>query len=176
MTTQATKEFKQLSPNFWEGRQGHKPEAFVIHVSEGSFEGSLSWILDPKSAVSYHFLISEFGEVAELVKPENSAWHAGKILNPTWSEIKEGVNPNLYTIGIAFAGFAKDGPTMNQFCTIASLLQHLSVIHSIPLDRKHVVGHNEIRADKICPGEKANLDALLYFAQLQTPPIKILSP
>ena len=158
---------EKTSPNCEYGRQKYKPEAFVIHTTGGETAGAIEWCTDPVSTVSYHYIIDPFGDAWELVKPENTAWHAGKILNPTWSDLKYGINPNYYTIGIAFGGFATDGPNLKQFLSIAELLRSLAVIHNIPLDRKHVVGHYEIRADKVCPGPLFNIDALIYLARLK---------
>lgn len=155
------------SPNQEYGRREYKPEAFVIHVTEGKTYGAIAWCKDPKSAVSYHYIIDEMGDAWELVKPENTAWHAGKIKDSTWSGLKQGINPNLYTIGIAFGGFAQNGPTLAQFISIAELLRNIAAIHQIPLDRKYIVPHNEIRTDKICPGPHFNIDALIYLARLK---------
>lgn len=157
---------KRHSPNFREGRENFKPKAFVIHVSEGKFESSLQWCLEKISRVSYHFLIKEDGQIYELVDPKNTAWHAGLAVKPTWQGHTIGRNPNLETIGIAFAGFADKGPTAVQIWAIRELLIELSHIHTLPIDRLHVIGHNEIRMDKVCPGPHANLDAIVYLAQL----------
>ena len=158
---------EKLSANFKEGRGGFLPKAFVIHVTEGKFSSSTAWCLDPKSKVSYHFIIRENGEIWQLVETENTAWHAGLAVKPTWKGHTIGRNPNLETIGIAFAGFAAKGPTLAQILAIRKLILKYSAIHRIPLDRKNIIGHNEIRADKVCPGANANIDAILYFAQLQ---------
>lgn len=152
--------------NYERGRRGLSPRAFVIHSSEGSFLGTKSWCNDLSSSVSYHFLIDTNGQILQMVDNFNTAWHAGLVKNSTWSLLKYGQNPNLYTIGIAYAGFAKDGPTFFQMVSIAFLLKEFSVIHSIPLDKTHVVPHNLIRTDKVCPGALVNFDALLAFARL----------
>lgn len=156
----------KLTPNQSLGRGKFKPEAFVIHTTEGNFNGSLEWCLDRRSEASYHFIVREDGLIYKLVEPENTAWHAGAIKDPSWREIKKEVNPNLYTIGISFAGFAVKGPTLAQILSIRELITSLSVIHRITLDRNHIIGHREIRADKTCPGPKFNLDALVYLSSL----------
>ena len=158
---------QKKSPNFREGRNGFAPKAFVIHVTEGNFTGALEWCLNPKSTVSYHFIVKDDGQIYQFVNTENTAWHAGIAVKPTWTGHTIGRNPNLETIGIAFAGWAAKGPTLAQIWAIRELILKFSAIHRIPLDRKNIIGHNEIRADKVCPGAKANIDAILYFAQLQ---------
>ncbi len=158
---------KKLSPNFREGREGFLPKAFVIHVIEGNFSGALSWCLDPKSEVSYHFIVKENGEIYQLVETENTAWHAGLAVKPTWQGHTIGRNPNLETIGIAFAGWATKGPSLAQILAIRDIILEQSAIHRIPLDRKNIVGHNEIRADKVCPGPNLSLDAVSFLCQLK---------
>jgi N-acetyl-anhydromuramyl-L-alanine amidase AmpD len=158
--------FSSLSPNQALGRSGYKPEAFVIHVTEGGFIGALEWCKDRRSEASYHFIVREDGFIFKLVEPENTAWHAGAVKNSRWRGLKAGINPNLYTIGISYAGFASKGPTLAQFLAIKELICQLSAIHSILLDRNHIIGHYEIRSDKTCPGAKMNLDALVYLTTL----------
>jgi N-acetylmuramoyl-L-alanine amidase len=155
------------SPNFREGREGFLPKAFVLHVTEGNFAGSLAWCLNPESKVSYHFLIKEDGQIHQLVDTENTAWHAGLAVKPTWKGFTSGRNPNLETIGIAFAGWATKGPTLAQIWSIRELIFTYSAIHRIQLDRNNIIGHNEIRADKICPGQKISLDAIVFLCQVK---------
>lgn len=154
------------SPNQELGRRNHKIEGFVIHITEGSYESAVNWCMDPKSQVSYHFIVNRQGDVNCLVLPENTAWHAGKVKNPTAEIITPGSNPNLYTIGIALAGFASEPPTLQQIFGVASILRTLAMYFSIPLDKKTVITHNSIRSDKICPGPFVNIDYLLWLANL----------
>ena len=155
------------SPNFAVGRSGFSPEAFVFHVTEGNFSGALEWCMNPASKVSYHYIVKENGAITQLVEDKDTAWHAGKMTDPTPYGEAYAPNPNLRTIGIAYAGFALAGPSFEQICAISELVRHLSVIHSIQLDRKHLILHNDIRTDKVCPGPHFNLDALIYLAQLK---------
>lgn len=49
----------------------------VLHATVGGFHSSLSWLCNPKSKVSTHYLISKTGRVLRLVAEERAAWHAG---------------------------------------------------------------------------------------------------
>ena len=155
------------SPNFAVGRSGFSPEAFVFHVTEGNFSGALEWCLNPASKVSYHYIVKENGAITQLVEDKDTAWHAGQMTDPTPYGKQYAPNPNLRTIGIAYAGFALAGPSFEQICAICGLVRQLSVIHTIPIDRKHLIFHNDIRTDKVCPGPRFSLDALIYLAQLK---------
>lgn len=101
-----------------------------------------------------------------MVDTNNTAWHAGLVKNSTWKLLKTNQNPNYYTIGIAYAGYAKNGPTFAQFCSIAGLIKMLAVIHKINIDKNSVIPHNLIRTDKVCPGAHVNFDALIFLARL----------
>jgi N-acetylmuramoyl-L-alanine amidase len=73
----------------------------VIHyTAAGSAKGSVSWLCNPVSKVSAHYVISRQGGIYQLVDLARAAWHAGDLhLNKT-------------TIGIELANhgyLAKDG-------------------------------------------------------------------
>ena len=49
---------KQNSPNKYNGRNGWKPDMIVCHITEGSYSGAVSWLCNPASEASAHFVIS----------------------------------------------------------------------------------------------------------------------
>lgn len=58
-------------------RKGPKIDMIVIHATgDDSFDGALSWMLNPKSQVSAHYLVGKDGKVVQLVKESKKAWHA----------------------------------------------------------------------------------------------------
>lgn len=156
-----------MSPNFDKDRKGYAPKAIVIHRSEGSFESSFAWCNDPKSKVSYHYLINKSGEVFELVYPKDTAWHAGLAVKATWPLIKQGINTNLYTLGIALSGLASTKPTIRQIISCGQLVKKLCSIYKIQLDSFHIIPHNSIRSDKICPGVNVSVGDIIYLAGLE---------
>lgn len=149
------------------GRNGKKPVAIVLHVTEGKFEGSLSWCLDPKSQVSYHYIVNRNGDIYKLVEETDTAWSQGLVKNSKWPLLANGSNPNEYCISIAYAGFAEMGPSIEQMSVIAILVRDISARWHIKLDKNFIIGHNIIRTDKICPGSKFDINALLSLASLQ---------
>jgi len=155
-----------ISPNQEYLRRGNKIAGFVIHMTEGSFKSGIDWCTNPKSQVSYHIIIDKDGTDITLVMPENTAYHAGLIKDPQTDFIKHGPNPNLYSIGIAMAGFASQGPTQAQIAKCAKLMNTLSVYYGITLDKSTVIPHHSIRADKICPGPYVSIDSLIYLSRL----------
>lgn len=116
-----------LSPNF--DRLGlTKKTAVVLHGTLGSYEGSVSWLSDPKSQVSAHVCISKKGDITELVLPQFRAWHAGRVSNPT-KEAKEffnGTNPNNVSLGIEFEHYQGEtgaDVTKEQLNTLTAYLE-----------------------------------------------------
>lgn len=155
-----------VSPNQEYLRRENKIAGFVIHMTEGSFESAINWCNDPKSTVSYHFIIDTNGADVCLVMPENTAWHAGKRVNSEQYTEYLGTNPNLTTIGIALAGFACQGPTLSQIVKCAKIMHTLATYYNMKLDKNTIIPHHDIRTDKLCPGLKVSIDALVYLSSL----------
>lgn len=153
------------SPNFWSGRQGRKPIAIVNHITAGLMPGCLSWLQNPQAQASAHYLVTKTGQIFQLVKDEDAAWHAGGVNKPSWP-LYDGNNPNLYTIGIEHES---KGEALTEAQYQATLWLHRQLMKkwSIPVDRDHVIGH--YRIDSVnrpnCPGPNFPWDRL--FQDLQ---------
>jgi N-acetyl-anhydromuramyl-L-alanine amidase AmpD len=65
------------SPNH-SSRFGASIKMIVLHATVGSYPSSLSWLTSAASKVSSHYLIRKDGHIAQLVKDEQAAWHAGQ--------------------------------------------------------------------------------------------------
>lgn len=156
-----------FSQNCWQGRQDQKIRGIVIHIAEGNFEPTIRYCYDPSSQVSYHFLISLTGQIEQLVSTDDSAWHAGLVRNPKSTLVLKEINPNLYTLGIALAGFSHTKPTKAQILACSGLIKSLCSKYDIPLDENHIIPHNYIRSDKICPGKHIQVGTLIYLASLE---------
>lgn len=154
----------QQSPNKDIGRGNFRPEAIVIHKSEGSFDSCLAWFTDSNSKVSAHYIIGPDGKVINLVDESNTAWHAGVIAQPSWKLIKIATNPNLYTIGIELAGYATDDTPADQTLALAHLIVDIAKRWEIPIDDQHIVFHREIRANKTCPGMYLSKMLIIFYA------------
>jgi len=128
------------SPNYTSGRRGRKIIAIVNHITAGLMPGTLNWLQNPTAMASTHYLVTKAGVVYQLVKDEDTAWHAGIVSKPSWS-LYDGSNPNYYTLGIEHEALAGESLTETQYQ--ATLELHLMLIkkHNIPLDRNHIIGH-----------------------------------
>ena len=108
-------------------------DRIVIHVTEGSFWGSVRWLRNHRSHGSSHYVISRGGDVVQLVSTSDVAWHAGN----RWV--------NRHSIGIEHEGFARRGGfTKAQYEASARLVAYLAARAGMPIDRRHVIGHNEV--------------------------------
>ena len=116
----------------------------IIHIADGYYEGTIQWFKTDSSNVSAHYVVrSRDGEVAQLVRNEDIAWHAGD-----WSY-------NQHSIGIEHEGFDenRDWYTNKMYHGSARLTAWCCKRHRIPVDREHIIGHTEIRGiTKPCPG------------------------
>jgi hypothetical protein len=115
---------------------GNKIRYIVIHDTEGSYDGTVSEFQDPKAEVSAHYVIrSSDGAVTQMVRTKDIAWHAG-----SW-------NINMQSIGIEHEGVAVDGATWYtdaMYRSSAKLVRYLAARYGIPLDRDHIIGHEDV--------------------------------
>ncbi|WP_031087600.1 N-acetylmuramoyl-L-alanine amidase [Streptomyces sp. NRRL S-1831] len=115
---------------------GHEITSIVIHDTEGSYSSALGVFQNSLSYASAHYLIrASDGLVTQMVETKNEAWHAA---NKTL---------NMHSIGIEHEGYAiKDGSwyTEPQYESSAALVKYLAGKYDIPLDREHVLGHDEV--------------------------------
>ena len=163
-----------LKTNFTRGRNGKKPEIIVIHIAEGTklggvvpkncdHLGTIQEFSAPWTQKSAHYLIDEIGEILQLVEETDTAYHAGLKVRPTAKIIlaRPNENPNSYSIGIENVGY--EGITEIQYKKTAELVANICERWLIPIDRDHIIGHREIRADKRCPG-KIDIDRIVKEA------------
>lgn len=69
----------------------------VVHIAEGSFEGTISWCKNPDSDVSAHFIVAADGRIAQMVDTDITAW-TQRDGNGHWLSIEnEGHTPGALT-------------------------------------------------------------------------------
>ncbi len=155
MSNQQFKIIWKPSPNFTKGRRGKKIIAIVNHITAGNYPGCLSWMCNQKAQASAHYLVTKLGDIYQLVKDEDSSWHAGFANKPNW-KLYDGSNPNYYTIGIEHECLSGGDLTEAQYQASLWLHKHLVKKHNISVDNNHIIGHFNI--DSVnrpnCPGPK----------------------
>ncbi len=64
------------SPNY-SSRAGSAIREAVIHTTEGNYAGAISWLRNPASQASAHYVVrSSDGQITQLVRESDKAWHA----------------------------------------------------------------------------------------------------
>jgi N-acetyl-anhydromuramyl-L-alanine amidase AmpD len=147
--------------NFFADRHGFSPQAIVVHSLDDELAGGEAVILDSTSRMSVHYIVSLTGDIFQYVHETDTAFHAGIVVNPSWSRLRAGLNPNFYTIGIALEGHATASHPQPQLAAASALILEVAARWDIPLDSDHVIEHKAIRASKNCPGNGLDLAQLL---------------
>lgn len=146
---------RSAGDNFHAGRQGHDVDMIVIHVTEGNRSSVRDWFGNDGSDVSAHYQVCTDGTIDQFVDESDTAFHAGRVLNPTAPLVLErpGVNPNLYSIGIEHEGDGKHALTSAQRSASLELIRDIQRRRpGVRTSRRHIVGHHEVYAAKTCPG------------------------
>ncbi|MEU6083766.1 N-acetylmuramoyl-L-alanine amidase [Streptomyces sp. NPDC047108] len=108
----------------------------VIHDLEGSYEGGIDEFKKPEATTAAHYVLqSSTGDVTQMVPTKNVAFHAGNY----WF--------NMHSVGVEHEGFAAEGAewyTEKQYRATAELVKHLAEKYDIPLDRRSIIGHDNV--------------------------------
>lgn len=110
-------------------------EYVVVHDIEGSSSGCVSWFQNPRARASSHYVVSSItGEVWQMVREKDVAWHAGNL------------DYNRRSIGIEHEGYAYRPGFFNpvEYETSARLIRDITRRWNIPRDRQHIIGHDEV--------------------------------
>ncbi|MFE5393200.1 N-acetylmuramoyl-L-alanine amidase [Streptomyces sp. NPDC056568] len=142
------------SGNYSAGR-GSAVTTVVVHVTQGSYAGSISWFQNPDARVSAHYVVrSSDGQITQSVRESDTAWHAR--------------SANAYSVGVEHEGYVSDPAwfTDAMYRSSAALTRHLTAKYGIPRDRAHIVGHNEVPGnDHTDPGP--HWDWAYYMSQVR---------
>ncbi|MDN5724445.1 MAG: N-acetylmuramoyl-L-alanine amidase [Propionibacteriales bacterium] len=135
----------------------------VIHMTQGSYAGAISWFQNPSAQVSAHYVIrSSDGEVTQTVRHKDIAWHAG-----SWAY-------NQRSIGIEHEGFV-DNPswfTGAMYQASAKLVRDICNTYGIPKTRERIVAHSEVPgATHTDPGRNWNWAQYMELVTGDVPPV-----
>lgn len=145
-------EYRQ-SPNYTKG--GINPIGFVIHGTLGNYEGAVRWLCMSKaergdgSESSAHYVVAKDGRAIQIVKETDTAWHAGRVSNPSpfaQKVLPKGItgykNPNSSFIGIELEWFVGEGVTEAQY------QKCLEIINNSGIKNPILIGHKDIASFK----------------------------
>jgi len=112
----------------------------VIHITDGGsrITGTIGWFQNPNQRnargepihVSAHYVVGRDGEVVQMVRNNDIAWHAN--------------SANGHSIGIEHVANTRGlTPTEDEYRGSAGLVAWLCSQYNLPIDRTHVLGHAE---------------------------------
>ncbi|MFJ3903819.1 N-acetylmuramoyl-L-alanine amidase [Streptomyces sp. NPDC090025] len=107
----------------------------VIHDTEGSWDTTLKLVRDPTYVSWQYTLRSSDGHIAQHVPLKDVAWHAGN-----WFV-------NAKSVGLEHEGFLTSPDswyTEAMYRSSARLVRYLAKRFDIPLDRQHILGHDNV--------------------------------
>ena len=126
-----------------------KVDTIVLHDTEETYDDAVGTFTNSTSYVSAHYLVrSNDGHVTQFVPTKDVAWQAGN-----WYI-------NSHSVGIEQEGFAIQGATWyteRLYHSTASLVQYLAAKYGVPLDRQHIIGHDNV------PGPTSDLVAGMHW-------------
>ena len=137
-----------------------KPEAIVLHHSDGSYVGGVEWISNPVSKVSYHVLIARDGRRTVFCNDTDRAWHAGI---SSWQGRRD---LNSWSLGVSWEGNTYDRPLED--AAMDSAIEYIAPRMKkwgIPLNL--VVTHQQVspnRKTDISPADAARFKSRLKAA------------
>lgn len=131
----------------------------IIHITEGSYSGAISWFRNPDSNVSAHYVIrSSDGDVTQMVRHRDIGWHAG-----SWWY-------NQRSIGIEHEARSASGNehwyTPALYRSSADLTRFIAQQYGLARNRTTIRGHKEVsEGGTSCPGPFWNWTTYMALVQ-----------
>ncbi|PSP55104.1 N-acetylmuramoyl-L-alanine amidase [Halobacteriales archaeon QS_1_67_19] len=148
----------------------------IIHVAEGSYEGTIDWFQNPDANVSAHYVIENDsgGEITKMLNRGDIGWHAG---NSDYNDTSIGFEHEGYTDETTF--------TDALYKSTAETIRYLADKCNIPLYRPSdvapcnaydgaggIIGHRQVPDPDDCgwndhtdPGSTWEWDKFLNYVQ-----------
>ena len=106
----------------------------IIHDTEGSYGSAIAEFQNPAAQSSAHYVVSDAGDITQMVREHDIAWHAGN-----WDY-------NTRAIGIEHEGYAYTPGyyTTAMYNASAGITASICSRYGVPMDRDHVIGHAEV--------------------------------
>lgn len=134
-----------------------KIDRIVMHSTGGSYFSAISWFGNPAAKVSAHYVISNTGALAAMLEEYYTAFHSGS------------GSMNARSIGIEHEGYTGLVRSDAEYETSAKLVADICKYYKIPIDRQHILKHNEVVSTS-CPTD-LNVDRIIARAQQINAPI-----
>ncbi|MGW2522827.1 N-acetylmuramoyl-L-alanine amidase [Streptomyces sp. NPDC001617] len=120
-------------------RRADRPDDYaidrvVIHVTQGSYASAVKAFKDPGHQAAAHYVIRKDGQITQMIRELDVAFHAG---NREYNE---------RSVGIEHEGFVerRSSFTDAMYASSARLTAGICGRYGIPVDREHIIGHVEV--------------------------------
>ncbi|WP_405781338.1 N-acetylmuramoyl-L-alanine amidase [Streptomyces sp. NBC_00859] len=114
---------------------GMKITQIIIHTTEGSYDGSIRTFQTPGGASAHYVMRSSDGAVTQMLPDKDVAFGDGNY------------DSNLHAVQIEHEGFSAHGAdwyTTAAYERTAELVKYLAGRYGVPLDRQHILGHDNV--------------------------------
>ncbi|KAA9162862.1 N-acetylmuramoyl-L-alanine amidase [Amycolatopsis acidicola] len=114
--------------------QSQRITHIVIHDTECGYDAALALVQDPTYLGWHYTLRSTDGHIAQHIQTKDVGWHAGN-----WYV-------NAKSIGVEHEGYGAQATwyTEAMYRSSAKLVRYLAGKYGIPLDRQHILGHDNV--------------------------------
>ncbi|MGB8956650.1 MAG: N-acetylmuramoyl-L-alanine amidase [Tumebacillaceae bacterium] len=105
----------------------------IIHDTEGSYSGTISWFQNATSSVSAHYVVrSSDGQITQMVREKDIAWHARTF--------------NSSSVGIEHEGYANQTGwyTTAMYNASAALVSAICDKYGIAKTRNNILAHSDL--------------------------------
>ncbi|MCH5674288.1 N-acetylmuramoyl-L-alanine amidase [Streptomyces gilvus] len=149
-------------------RRADRPDDYaidrvVVHVTQGGYTSAVKAFADPGHQAAAHYIVRADGQVTQMIRELDVAFHAG---NREYNE---------RSVGIEHVGFVerRSSFTDAMYASSARLTAGICRRYGIPVDRDHVIGHVEVPGtDHTDPGPYWDWERYMGLVRRagQTPP------
>lgn len=119
-------------------RGGNSVGFIVIHDTEGGWDASVA-TLQNDSGKSVQYIVDTDGTVGQFVPESYTAWHDGNYYY------------NQRSVGIEHVGYFNKTYPDTEYDASAKLVGYLTNKYSVPKDREHIGGHDQIPNGNVMP-------------------------
>lgn len=176
--------------NYGHRRTARTIDRIVIHITDGGsrIAGTIGWFQNPDQrdsngnhiTVSAHYVVGQDGEVVQMVRDNDVAWHASAVNGRSIGiehvahkrRPAQPARPATETRRATRARPAVDAlpPSDDQYRASAQLVAWLCQRHGVPVDREHIIGHREAspRDNHDCPSGMWQWDRFMTLVQEAT--------
>ncbi|WP_245687354.1 N-acetylmuramoyl-L-alanine amidase [Streptacidiphilus griseoplanus] len=118
---------------------GIRIDQIVLHTTEGSYDSAIQTFQGPNATAAHYVMRSSDGAVTQMVSDKDIAFGDGNY------------DSNLHSIQIeheGFSAFGADWYTDVVYQQTAKLVKYLAGRYDIPLDRQHILAHDNVPGGK----------------------------